>query len=116
MLVADNGVESHVWLPRAPPQAVAHRQHLGVSHTCPLAKKSAIQLLKSQLGISAGTRGSSCEANLSNTIYFPICIPVTQPNAAQAPPSPGGAMSEGLLQREWMQTPAARNLTALSFL
>lgn len=118
MLVAGQGAESRVWLPRAPQQAVARRQHLGASHTRPSAKKSASRLLESQPGISAGTWGSSCEANLSYTIYFPISLPgpcsQTQPRVA--PPSPGGVVSEGLPQPEGRQTPADRNLTALPIL
>ena len=59
MPVAGKRAESCVWLSRAPQQAVARRQHLRASHTCPSAEKSAIWLLKSQPGISAGTWGSS---------------------------------------------------------
>lgn len=91
MPVAGKGVQSRVWVPRAPQRATACGRHLGASHTCPSAKKSASRLLESQPGISSGTWGSSCEANLSNTIYFPISLPgpcsQTQPSAPP-PPQP----------------------------
>lgn len=88
--VAGQGAESRAQLPQAPQQAVACVQHPGASHTLPSAEKSAIQLLKSQPGISAGTYGSSCEANLSNTIYFPMSLPgpCSQMQPCPFPPPP----------------------------
>lgn len=44
--------EQNVWLPWAPQRTVTCRQHLGATHTCPSAEKSAICLVESlDLGI-----------------------------------------------------------------